>query len=430
MSDRADDTTFIDGSWKGVPGAQGGLRIEDIGSRGWNVLAEDLPLPLAIIRQSALDHNIAWMQRLLAYSNAVEAPHGKTAMAPTLVQRQIDAGAWGVTVSSVFQAEVHWRNGIRRILIANQIVSKAAAEALAHLLAKDEELEIMVLVDSPAAVDRLTDLLSSQMLARPLDVLLEVGVDGGRTGCTTVDLALETARKVHQSGSTLRLRGIEGYEGVIVDPDEPEQRVRDFLDRLSNVARACMKENLIEPEPMVFSAGGSVYIDLVLDWWRQNWAQSQSQLLVQTGSYVLCDGVIYPPVFRRMVERSPWIADLGEGPRPAIELWSYVQSRPSPTQATLTMGLRDSSDGSGLPVARSWFRLGQHTSPQPIGKGHTILELNDQHAILACPEDTELQVGDMVMSDVCYPCGTTDKWRLLLEVDDQYRVVKGHPTFF
>jgi len=427
------DAILIDGGWKGIPGGGRQLRVGDVAAQHWNLLAEDLPLPAALIRQSALAHNMAWMGRLLAAHDVMEAPHGKTAMCPGLVRRQIEAGAWGVTVSSSFQLQAYLRHGVRNFILANQLVTRAAIDDVLAILAAREDVAVMVLVDSVATVQRLAAGAARRAMVRPLDVLLEVGADGGRSGCMNVQAGLEVARAVAATSGALRLCGIEGYEGVIAgdDPVIAERDVAGFLDRLAAVAAACHSEGLLQDGTVTFSAGGSVYIDLVLDWWKNRLAfDGPRRLLVQTGSYVLSDSVLYPQAFARMMERSPWMQAFGEGPRPVMELWSCVQARPSPTRVTLTMGKRDTAEHYGLPVTRAWFRPGSHDRPQVLGKGNDIVVLNDQHALMTCPADSELAVGDMVACGVCYPCGTTDKWRLLLEVDDAYNVVAAHPTFF
>ena len=56
--------------------------------------------------------------------------------------------------------------------------------------------------------------------------------------------------------------------------------------------------------------------------------------------------------------------------------------------------------------------------------------MNDQHAYLRIPEDADLEVGDLVGSGISHPCTTFDKWRLLLTVDDGYRITGAIRTFF
>lgn len=78
---------------KGFPLGQAPLSRADVATQGWRVLHGDLPLPLAVLKDSALTHNLAWMQRFCDERGISLAPHGKTTLSPELWQRQLDAGA-------------------------------------------------------------------------------------------------------------------------------------------------------------------------------------------------------------------------------------------------------------------------------------------------------------------------------------------------
>jgi hypothetical protein len=92
MDLRSIESFLLDHRIKGVPGGIEPFTISRIGEKRWNVLREDLPLPLAILKESALAHNGTWMRRFLGLSGAVIAPHGKTTMSPQLFARQFAEG--------------------------------------------------------------------------------------------------------------------------------------------------------------------------------------------------------------------------------------------------------------------------------------------------------------------------------------------------
>src|SRR5678809_1664005 len=81
--------------------------------------------------------------------------------------------------------------------------------------AGDEQFEFLCLVDSVAGVEALAGAARKHGLKRPLEVLLEGGLAGGRTGCRTLDNAMVVARKVKKHSPHLALRGVEGFEGII-----------------------------------------------------------------------------------------------------------------------------------------------------------------------------------------------------------------------
>ena len=98
--------------------------------RGWNLFAGDLGSPVAVLRREVMEGNALWMRRFLALSGASLCPHGKTTLAPQLFHRQLAEGAWGLTLATPQQAQVAFRHGIPRVLLANQVVDPAALRAL------------------------------------------------------------------------------------------------------------------------------------------------------------------------------------------------------------------------------------------------------------------------------------------------------------
>ena len=110
--------------------------LADVGGMGWNVLREDMTLPLAVLKLPALDHNSRWMAEFLGHRNPL-APHGKTTMSPALFERQLADGAWGMTLATVQQVRVARANGIGRIVLANQLVGRQAIDYIAAELARD-----------------------------------------------------------------------------------------------------------------------------------------------------------------------------------------------------------------------------------------------------------------------------------------------------
>ena len=84
-----------------------------------------------LVKDAALENNLAVMKQYTADHGFLLAPHGKTTMAPKIFQRQLDAGAWAITVANMTQAAVAYRAGARRVLVANEVVSHADGRAVA-----------------------------------------------------------------------------------------------------------------------------------------------------------------------------------------------------------------------------------------------------------------------------------------------------------
>ena len=82
-----DSVEIVDQRTKGIPGGIEPFPLGDIGAKGWNVLAGDLPLPVAVLKLSALNHNSRWMTEFLNHWGVAICPHGKTSMSPQLFAR-------------------------------------------------------------------------------------------------------------------------------------------------------------------------------------------------------------------------------------------------------------------------------------------------------------------------------------------------------
>ena len=99
-----------------------------------------------------INHNIEVMRRFCQDAGVAIAPHGKTTMAPQLFERQLAAGAWGITAANAQQAALMVRLGVQRIFIANEVVDPAALTWLNDMLQADPRLEISWYVDSEAGL--------------------------------------------------------------------------------------------------------------------------------------------------------------------------------------------------------------------------------------------------------------------------------------
>src|SRR5690606_49152 len=108
-------------------------------------------------------------------------PHGKTTMAPVLWQRQIDAGASGITLATMGQVRTARTFGVSSIMLANSVVDERSLRYLAAELT-DTALQFTCWADSVDTVDAMDRALRSAGGSRPVDVLVELGAAGGRTG--------------------------------------------------------------------------------------------------------------------------------------------------------------------------------------------------------------------------------------------------------
>ena len=416
---------LLDATWKGFPPAAGRLRRSAVGAQGWNVLRGDLPLPLAVVHRDALAHNLRWMQDLVARAGIDLAPHGKTTLSPQLFRAQLDAGAWGITVASVGQVAIARAAGARRVLIANQVLQGVDLSALAALRREHPGLLVPFLLDSPAQLAAI-EAWHAQTGAAPLEVLLELGLAGGRTGCRTDTDALALARAARRSPA-VRLVGIECYEGLWAKGDDAADTalVDALMRRVHALAAQAEAEDLFEADEVLVTAGGSAVFDLVARALRPA-LRRPVRTLLRAGCYVTHDDGFY----RRMGQAVNRRLGCASGLQAALRVWCVVLSMPEPGLAVLGAGKRDVSFDMGLPVALSVSPAG--SDGMQVAPAHWQIDaLNDQHAYLRVGDDAAgLRVGDRVALGISHPCATFDRWRWLAVVDDDLNVVDAITTCF
>lgn len=413
---------------KGFPHHHAPVARRDIGKLDWHVLADDLPLPVALLKRTALEHNLAWMQRFAQERGIDLAPHGKTTMSPQLFKRQLDAGAWGLTVANVTQLAVAVAAGARRTLIANQVMADVDLAAIRALRAEHVDLRVVFLVDSIAQTGLIEAWFAAHPGGVPFDVMLEVGVHGGRTGCRTHDEAVALARHLHAS-TAVRLVGIECYEGLGAKgrTEDDVLYARALMDRVEAIARQADSERLFEGDEVLLSAGGSAIFDLVAGRLRPSLGRPVRGLL-RSGCYVTHDHGNYGRMLAAVAQR----CGCDETLKPALEVWTLVQSCPEPGLALLTAGRRDLSFDIEMPIPIARAARGVRV-PQPVPPNWKVVSLNDQHAHLRWDPADAAQapvVGERVGLGISHPCTTFDKWHWMPVVDDDYRVVDAITTQF
>jgi len=405
----------VDLTTKGFPTVARPIPLAEVAGQGWT-LADLLP-PVLVLRESALTHNVALMADYCEREGVELAPHGKTTMAPQLWRRQLDAGAWGISAATVAQARVMLAAGVTHVLVANEVTDPPAVAWIAAQL-RDTDAEIVCAVDSRDGVE----LLANAIDARPLSVLVELGHPGGRTGCRTVDDALDVAGLVTTKPS-LALAGATGFEGTIGDERSPGciDEVRAFLDGFAAFGARLRTDGLVETEDSWVSAGGSAFFDLVVERLGPS-AGVADRVLLRSGRYVIHDA-------GENARASPFADRDPVGRfRAAIEVWGAVVSRPEPDLAILNLGRRDVSFDQGLPIP---FSLRRSSGKHLDVTGALIVErLNDQHAYCRVAPDIAIGPGDLVGCGVSHPCTAFDKWRVIPVLDDEDKVVDAVATYF
>nr|WP_269330420.1 alanine racemase [Kineosporia babensis] len=381
----------------------------------------DFTFPLAVLERDALAHNIGAMANWCAERGMRIAPHGKTYMSPEIAHQQLENGAWAITVASVSQLQAYHAYGVHRFVVANQLADRAGITWLSRRLMAEPELSVYVNVDSAEGVAFLADELTHAGARRALDVLVELGHPGGRTGARSPEDARAVAVAV-AARPELHLAGVSGYEGTLGHHGLPEEntRVAGWCHELAELGASLFAAGLLAPGYVV-SAGGSAFPDVVASTLMTAAVEGDPVIVLRSGAYAIHDDGFYASV-------TP--AGRGaDGPllRPALSVWAPVLSRPEPGLALLLLGRRDAGFDEGLPLPREVRR---RDGTRYAAEGMTVTALNDQHAFLSIPAEAELGPGDLVHVGISHPCTTLDKWRVIPVIDDEEYVVDLIHTFF
>lgn len=385
-------------------------------------LVRDVSLPALVIHQEALDHNIRWMQTFVSNSGAELAPHGKTSMVPALFRRQLEEGAWGITLATAVQTRAAYAHGVRRVLMANQLVGAPNMALIADLLG-DSLFDFHCMVDHPDNVAALGEFFAARGLR--LNVMIEYGVVGGRCGCRSEQEVLALAEAI-AAQPALALTGIEGYEGVI-HGEHAVAGIKAFAASLVSLAVELQDKGAFALERPIVTASGSAWYDLIAEAFDAKAVRERFLSVLRPGSYVVHDHGIYKDAQCCVLDRR---AELSEGLRPALEIWAHVQSMPEPGFAVIALGKRDVAYDAGLPNPLLRYKAGVLPAKGDDVSACKVTAVMDQHAFMTVARGCELKIGDIIAFGTSHPCLTFDKWRSGCLVDGELNVIESFDTCF
>lgn len=383
---------------------------------------EEFWTPLVAISEEAMDHNIALLTSWTRERDLGFMPHGKTMMSPSLWQRQLDAGAEGIALATLGQVRMGRAAGLSRIQLANEAVDPLGLAWLAGEL-HDENFEFTCWVDSFRGVELMERALAGAGAPRKVDVLIELGVAGGRTGVRGLAAARELAERVAES-DWLRLAGVSGYEGVVGGNRERStvEAAESFLAEQVELHHALA--DLYDDGPLMVTAGGSAFFDLVATAYARGreGAPESTSWVIRSGAYLTHDEGHYRGL-------SPLDEEFVSGQEaliPALTGYARVVSAPESGLVLADAGRRDLPYDLHLPFLRG--NADTLAGPfQPIAG--EVTGLNDQHAFVSVDGESP-PVGSVLSFGVSHPCTTFDKWVYLPVVTADGRVTDLVRTFF
>jgi D-serine deaminase-like pyridoxal phosphate-dependent protein len=432
---KAQDAAVLGPEFKSFPPRSWGMRTDEF--LATKPQLAEFQTPLLTLDFGALEYNVRLMAQWVAARGLEIAPHGKTTMAPQLWAMLLDAGAWGITVATPWQAQLARAHGVQRIILANEMVDPVAlrwlAEELRQSRAQGSACEFVCWVDSVEGVGLMERVLVEVSSTEAVGVVVELGSLGARTGTRSVAEALEVAAAV-EAAEHLSLRGVGGYEGSITAERTPAAlgEIEHYLDQLLELHEAIAWG---ERRPIV-TAGGSAYFELVGD--KLGTLRDRATVVLRSGAYQVHDDGFYlgispfaaaAPVAVAVAPAATAVALVVAGAAPAVAPaatgsfrsamhgWARVVSAPEPGLVLLDGGKRDFPADLGFPTAQLVVGFSEAESHAVLA-GSAIVKLADQHAFLQLADGQSLPVGAVVRLGLSHPCTAFDKWRMIPVIAD------------
>jgi D-serine deaminase-like pyridoxal phosphate-dependent protein len=324
----------------------------------------ELDTPALLVDLNNMESNLARMAGFLRQTPAKLRPHFKNHRIVSLAKRQLEAGAIGMTCARLSQAEVLIQNGIRSVLIANEIVGEAPIKRFLEL---SQQADLIAPVDNEAVVADMARLARDKKTQASVLVDLDVGLK--RCGVPTMEAALRLARVVTEKG--LRLRGVMAYEGhlqPIVPGPEKERAVRSAMQFLTDAKNLMQREGL--PAEIASCGGTGTYSFM---------APFPGVTEIQAGSYLLMD---------------TWYKDFAPEFKLTLSLLVTVISKTPGQRIVVDAGVKALSGERGLPSVKelSGLRL------KALHAEHGVIEIMDS--------SVPVEVGDKIELWVHYHDGT------------------------
>jgi D-serine deaminase-like pyridoxal phosphate-dependent protein len=323
------------------------------------------------------------MAGIAAEAGILLRPHAKSHKLPPVARLQVAAGAGGLTVAKVSEAEVFVDAGIEDVFIACPLWGARTWERVCALARR---VLVTVSADSAPTLDG----LSAAAVAGGVElrVRLEVDTGFGRCGLQTSAETLALARHLIQLPG-LVLDGLMSFAGQSYD-----QRDQDARDAVAHADVATLLRHGAELREhgipvATISVGGTPTVPRA--------AGIAGVTEVRPGTYVFSD--------RDQVTMA-W----GDVDDCALTVLTTVVSRPTSTRAVIDGGTKAfSSDVCGSDDL--WGLVVGHPELR-------IVRLNEEHGILEVPPDAQLPIGTRLQVVPNHACGT-------LNMHDVAVVIRG-----
>ena len=236
---------------------------------------QQLPTPVLLLDLDKFETNLARMAARIKESGKSLRPHAKAHKCVEIARRQVAAGAIGVCVATIAEAELMSAAGIPGLLLTSPLADPLKMARITQISAKTGA---MVVVDHPQQVAWYNE--AAGAANRKLDVLVDLDVGDHRTGARSPEDAAEIAEAVDQAAH-LELRGIQAYSvlGSHAGGLEERKQVSAESFRVASRALGIMLRRGLSTEIVTGGSTGTWEIDMAVPDLTE----------LQAGSYVFMD---------------------------------------------------------------------------------------------------------------------------------------------
>ena len=333
---------------------------------------EAIDTPALVVDLDAAERNLRRMSEFAAARGVRLRPHGKMHKSAWFGRMQVQAGAVGLCVQTVAEAEALAAGGIDDVFISNEILGAAKLRRVAALARqlKARGGQLAIAVDSAVGIERLAQAMQqdADAIDGVIDVFIEVNIGQGRCGVAPGAPTVQLARELAAHAPRLRYAGLQAYHGGaqhLRTPAERQAAIGRSVALLADTRRQLDAAGLVPP--LVTGAGtGSFTLEAASGLWGE----------IQPGSFLFMDADY---------RRNQW-----DTSQPCFEPALFVKSQvisAGADHAVCDAGHKSHAIDSGLPQV--WVLPGQ--APLEFANGgdeHGVLRLGDEGGKLPALGDT------------------------------------------
>lgn len=335
----------------------------------------NIDTPCLLVDLDRLERNIAAMAERAATGGVALRPHFKTHKSVEIARLQMAAGAVGMTVSKLDEAEVLIAAGIDDVLVVTQVTTPAK---VARALRLGRDARLVLAVDSVAGAR----IISEEAVAAGKTVEVSIEVDSGLARCGVAPVQAGDLAEEVSSMPGLSLAGIFTHGGHAYGAQSASELAAISRSEIDAIVEADRGIDGIRDSDWAVSIGSTPGVMVR--------AEFPGVSEIRPGNYVFFDGI----------QVSLGVVSVDDC---ALTMLATVMSRPTPTRAVIDAGSKSLGLDKGAHGANAIKGYGTL-----LGERGLLVKLSEEHGIMEIPADSPLRVGDRVRILPNHACSTAN----------------------